>query len=250
MQAGTEAHPQQPPKGLTLPYSINTEGTNETNGWTQATAPGEAQRGGAGGYGQHSVLHSRSSPCHSLGSCTFPKVTRLPVPKDKTLRRGHRGPRFISLSVQNHQARLSCNPLLGRAWCPSSHPFLCHSTRGTLLITWSTCLSICSSALNWSDHQISSISQFRTFDLFTVLWGQTVWPNTSLLTVSVKESLVSQYCISEKGDKTESPRDLLNQPTPRPTDHLDKSMPFRAMQNTPTPHPSWTTQHTPQEQTQ
>lgn len=36
------------------------------------------------------------------------------------------------------------------------------------------------------------LSQFRTFDLFTVLWGQTVWPNTSLLTVSVKESLVSQ----------------------------------------------------------
>lgn len=88
------------------------EGRNEQIDTGQSSRS-EAQRSRADGCGPYSVLSSRSSPSQRLRSCTFPKVTRLLVAKDKTLQKSRKGPRFISPSVQNHQARLASNPLWG-----------------------------------------------------------------------------------------------------------------------------------------
>lgn len=120
-QAGPEAHPQQRSNGLALPHSISNE---ETNGWTQATAPGEAQRG---------RLWVRPSLSPAFRVLNLSRAGKLHLPQGNRTS-GHQnprerpqGPRFLCPSVQNHRTRLSCNPLLGRAWCLSSHPFLCRN---------------------------------------------------------------------------------------------------------------------------
>ena len=119
------------------------------------------------GCGPHSVLRSRCSLFHGLGSCTFPKVIRLLVTKDKVQGRGHRGPRFLCPSVQNQQTRLSCNPLLGRAWCLSSHPFLCRTTYVSPLLNYvvqfSVHMQLCIQLVR--SPNFIHLSQFRIFDL-------------------------------------------------------------------------------------
>lgn len=119
----TRGPPPQRSKGLALPHSISKE---ETNGWTQATAPGEAQRGG---------LWVRPSLSPALKVLNLSRAGKLHFPQGnwtsshQSPRERPQGPRFLCPSVQNHQTRLSCNPLLGRAWCLSSHPVLCRNIR-------------------------------------------------------------------------------------------------------------------------
>lgn len=100
-----------------------------------------------------------------LGSCTFPKVT---TSSHQSPRERPQGPRFLCPSVQNHQTRLSCNPLLGRAWCLSSHPFLCRNIRLPApelhgLVQLSVHTQLCIQLVR--SPNFIHLSQFRIFDL-------------------------------------------------------------------------------------